>query len=307
MTVCQKKLLYIAGFARCGSTILGNVLGEINGFFNAGELMYIWDQALSKDGKCGCGLHVSRCEVWSSILDHAYPHKIDFGRLIRIRNRIWGAKFVLNNLRVPENKIISQPKIYNYLSALEHLYSSILADSSVNAISENIIIDTSKNPAYLYLLSMIRWIDLYVVHIVRDPRATAYSWIAKKKGFYDVSNTRSSLRWSARNLALDLQKKRFYPKFIQIRYEDFISDPKRILEDILKLVNERKSSLEFITPEGIIFHKNHCVFGNPDLFKRGAVKLKIDKRWNNMKAGDKFLTTLLTWPLMVRYGYPVFC
>lgn len=303
MAAYQKKLLYIAGFARCGSTILGNVLGEIEGFFNAGELMYIWDQVLSKDGTCGCGLHVTKCKVWSAILQHGFAQqdKIDFNELIQIRNRIWGAKFVFKNFRVSDQNLISKSKIETYLAALEQFYSSIFTD-----ISENVIIDTSKNPAYLYLLSMIKWIDLYVVHIIRDPRATAYSWIAKKKGFYKVSNTRSSLRWAARNFAVDLHKKRFYPKIIQIRYEDFISNPKEQLRNILKLVNEEDRSLEFIRQEGINFHKNHCVFGNPDLFKRGTVKLKLDKRWNKMRTKDKFLTTFLTWPFMIRYGYPIF-
>ncbi|HDO25996.1 MAG TPA: sulfotransferase, partial [Nitrospirae bacterium] len=66
------KVLYIAGMSRSGSTILGNILGEIDGFFNAGELIDIWDRGLASDGKCGCGMKISKCEVWRTVLDKAF-------------------------------------------------------------------------------------------------------------------------------------------------------------------------------------------------------------------------------------------
>ena len=105
---------------------------------------------------------------------------------------------------------------------------------------------------------------------------------------------------------MELQKRRFSGKYLQIRYEDFVKDPKMMLKKILRLVNEEKHSLEFIEEDGITFRKNHCVFGNPDLFKRGKVELKLDERWKNISAKDKLLSTFLSWPLLVRYGYPLF-
>jgi len=35
------RVLYIAGWGRSGSTILDNVLGQVDGFFSAGELMFL--------------------------------------------------------------------------------------------------------------------------------------------------------------------------------------------------------------------------------------------------------------------------
>ena len=58
MNAKKLTVVYIAGYSRCGSTILSNVLGEIPGWFNAGELMYIWNRMSSPDGICGCGAHV---------------------------------------------------------------------------------------------------------------------------------------------------------------------------------------------------------------------------------------------------------
>src|SRR5437773_2056276 len=43
-----------------------------------------------------------------------------------------------------------------------------------------VIVDSSKLPAYGHVVSHLPEVDLYVVHLVRDPRATAYSWLRKK-------------------------------------------------------------------------------------------------------------------------------
>ena len=46
METSKVKVLYVMGHGGSGSTILGNVLGELNGFFHAGELDTLW--ALTK-------------------------------------------------------------------------------------------------------------------------------------------------------------------------------------------------------------------------------------------------------------------
>jgi hypothetical protein len=56
------KVLYIAGPTRSGSTLLSKILGEVDGFFNAGEIIDIWDRGLASDGLCSCGKAMSQCE-----------------------------------------------------------------------------------------------------------------------------------------------------------------------------------------------------------------------------------------------------
>ena len=43
----RRRVLYILGWGRSGSTVLGNILGEVDGFFCAGELHYLWERRLS--------------------------------------------------------------------------------------------------------------------------------------------------------------------------------------------------------------------------------------------------------------------
>ena len=54
-----------------------NQLGQVDGFFSAGELMFLWRRGLIEGRLCGCGLPVRDCDVWTGVLDRAYPAGVD--------------------------------------------------------------------------------------------------------------------------------------------------------------------------------------------------------------------------------------
>jgi hypothetical protein len=55
------KVLYVTGFGRSGTTILDNILGQLDGVFAAGELHYIWDRSLEQNRLCACGEAFADC------------------------------------------------------------------------------------------------------------------------------------------------------------------------------------------------------------------------------------------------------
>src|ERR1700722_7728096 len=61
-------VVYLAGTGRSGSTVLANILGEVDGVFAAGELRYLWQRGLKEGRLCGCGLPVRESPVWSRVL-----------------------------------------------------------------------------------------------------------------------------------------------------------------------------------------------------------------------------------------------
>src|SRR5512135_2632453 len=80
------KVIYIAGAGRSGSTILANILGQVQGFFSAGELYHLWlsppDQRL-----CGCAKRLSDCEVWGGIFKELFGDEAAEGsQYLRWRN-----------------------------------------------------------------------------------------------------------------------------------------------------------------------------------------------------------------------------
>src|SRR5689334_9575683 len=67
----KPRVLYITGWMRSGSTLLGNVLNELPGVLHVGELHYLWRNGVLKEGtntQCGCGRDLTECDLWSSVL-----------------------------------------------------------------------------------------------------------------------------------------------------------------------------------------------------------------------------------------------
>jgi hypothetical protein len=167
--------LYLAGSRRSGSTIVDNVLGEIPGFFSGGELRFVWDRNMRDDRVCGCGEPFSRCALWQEVMRAAYgddvpPVEDVVGwreRAIRVRSApVAGLAGTRERLR-QENA--------RYLETLEKFYHG-----TTGVTGARVVVDSSKYPSYGYLLSLIDSLDVVMIHVVRDPRAVAYSWTRTK-------------------------------------------------------------------------------------------------------------------------------
>lgn len=293
------KVIYIAGATRSGSTILSGVLGEVDGAFNAGELIDIWDRGVQSNGKCSCGMPFNSCELWNDVIGRTFNGDLDIERLIQSRDRF------AHSVYVPVKALLNGKDFHSssdafFLKTLEKLYKGIHY-----ATQCDVIIDSSKNVGYGFLLNKIPTIDLYVVHLIRDSRATAYSWIQKKEGLHNIGPVQTSMVWNIRNIALSFLCRQLKPKYLRIHYEEFVRNPSKAVGRICRLGGLTPKDLPFLTPNSVQLGLSHSVYGNPDRFKKGVVKLKMDQRWRAMNVRDQILVTALTLPLLVKYGYPV--
>jgi len=301
------KILYIAGLGRSGSTILANTLGQVEGFFSGGELNFIWKHTLIENRLCGCGKPSQECPFWGPVFEEEFGGQSEALAREMMRLQYSGARTRHIPLMLTEGgrqKI--RARLGKFLDYTGRLYKVIQSASG-----SRVIVDTSKEPAYGYALGMVPGVDLRVLHLIRDPRAAAYSW-AKKKSQPDSSErefmhrktpTQSAVLWDAWNTAIEAL---WREKYLRLRYEDFISDPRGSFERILKLAGEEDANLPLIDDNQVKLGISHTVSGNPNRFDTGAVELKADRAWTQkMPPRDRKLVTALTLPLLPRYGYPV--
>jgi hypothetical protein len=162
---------------------------------------------------------------------------------------------------------------------------------------------------------MVPGVELYVLHLVRDPRAVAYSWLKKKvqpvtggvEGYmhrYDAS--RSSVMWEAWNLSAELLWRRSPGRYMMLRYEDFVRAPRETVGRIVGMLGEGDRRLPFVSEREAELGLSHTISGNPNRFDTGTIELRPDREWaSKMRSRDRALVTLLTLPLLARYGYPV--
>jgi len=69
--VARRRLLYIGGWGRSGSSVLANVLGSHARIASLGEVRYVWDRGVLEDKRCGCGEPFSACAFWQRVLETA--------------------------------------------------------------------------------------------------------------------------------------------------------------------------------------------------------------------------------------------
>jgi hypothetical protein len=187
-----------------------------------------------------------------------------------------------------------------------------LYEAIASVTRSRVIVDSSKEPAHGYAMGMVPGVDLRVVHLIRDPRAVAYSWLRKKpqpdseeiEHMVRFSPAKSSALWDAWNTSAEALWHRTPDRYLRLRYEDFVTDPRKSLERVLGLVGVT-AELPLAGEREVKLGVSHTVSGNPNRFETGAVELRPDREWmGRMELRHVALVTALTTPLLQRYGYP---
>lgn len=300
------RVLYIAGNGRSGTSLMTAILGQVDGFLGAGEVRYVWERGLAENRLCGCGLPFRDCPFWTRVLSDAGvpPEDTDFRRpvverLNRLRVRRLPA-MVMRHLILGNAVAPVAADVWN-----ERVYAALGRQPGVR-----VVVDSSKLPPYGAIVCGLRGLDVSVLHLMRDPRANAYSW--QRRRSLDGSDDRlmdqqstvlASLLWLIWNSMAAWMWGRS-PQYLRVRYEDFLRDPERTLQMICGLVGEQPQSLPLVDHDHVQLQPTHSVAGNPSRHRTGLVQLRADDEWERcMAVRERVLVDLLTAPGLLRWGY----
>jgi hypothetical protein len=302
------RILYIAGRGRSGSTLLGNTLNEIDGFFHIGELRYVWQIAFLENRRCGCGNQVQSCPFWSSImadtLDSLSSQDITAYEVASIDSSLPSHSELLFKILLGKKPDIST----TYINSLSILYDFIFSELST---SYNYVVDSSKFPIHAYILKDILGFDVSVIHLLRDPRATTYSWRkhVKRGDFADRESVdmprhgpfKEALKWEIWNRVIH----RLFSgteNYHVVRYEDFAKGPRVSVDRILNSVSSESENP--VQGQSINLSQNHALWGNPSRMKRGTTDIYLDEEWRrNIKQLDLLTVNTLAYLGLRRYGF----
>lgn len=303
------RVLYIGGTGRTGSTLLSSLLGQYPAFFSAGEVAFLWRFGLVEGGLCSCGTPIRECRVWLSIFDRAYGglEHVDGAEMVRIRRKFNSVHLPLMVTNRQRERLMHRASTFS--EATERLYNGIAA-----ATGSRVVVDSSKEPHYSYILRECRSLDVRFLHLVRDPRAVAYSWQRRKAetglggGAYMERRrpTKSAAYFDVSNVAAEVMWAREEHRYLRIRYEDFIARPGETLRTIAAFAGEAIDPSSVIHGDGAELAGTHSVWGNPNRFDRGRVTLGRDDAWRHaLSRVDQGVVTAATLPLLRHYRYPV--
>ena len=319
MSTAPTTILYIAGAGRSGTTLLGCILGQLKGFCFVGETMFRHTPLATQ--LCGCGALVLECDFWTTVRRDAGGGRRPLGEeefFSLARTARW-RHLPLTFVPGGERRLAT---LYGERwHGCERLYGAVAAASGAG-----VIVDSSKSVPYGRMLNLFPGFDLRVVHLVRDPRAVAYSWKRVKPArdrsagsMKQLDRGEATLFWILNNLGAELLCRHAPDRYLRLRYEDFVLRPRESVERILRLVGEPRCSRSseggdgvggslvppFIGDHTVDLHATHSVWGNPDRFRTGVVELAPDEEWMRaMPAADRRFVTAVAWPFLVRYGYP---
>lgn len=295
------RIVYLAGSGRSGSTVVAQWLEQRSRGVHVGELRYVWDRGVAANHLCECGRPFDSCPFWTDVMHRAYGSDVA-GAAERMRN----LSPVVDRIRRIPQAVTGigtgyRQALAEFGDVLVPLYRAVAEVGDTD-----LVIDSSKDPSYLYALGAIPALEVAPLHLVRDSRAVAYSWTRRRRRpeihwreeyMRTVTPRRSALLWLEYNTAVDLCTARSQ-RAARLRYEDFAADPDAAVTGLPARLGLDVTVADRTRPAG------HSLSGNPMRFGRGPLTVRIDDEWERaLPAADRRRVTAITAPLLRRYGY----
>lgn len=328
-------LVYVGGSARSGSTLFERMLAAMPGYFSVGELVFIWERGLRRNDQCGCGERFAACPFWCQVGKSAFGgwDQVDADEAIRLRttvdrhrniSKIGGPRQPPDGATWPDRPphrpgrtaVTEQPRgleqaIADYRMLTGDLYRAIGEVSGAQ-----VIIDSSKHVSYALLLRGLPGLDLRLAHLVRRSHGVAYSWSrqVRKPGVGDGTSYMSvhgaawvTGLWLTDNLLYEALRRRT-PRSAVVRYEDLAADPGAELARVITELGlpGDPGTLAALTEPGADPPVSHALSGNPMRQTQRSIVVQADERWRTaMPWWRRAAITSTTWPLLLRYRYPI--
>ena len=304
------QVLYIIGYGYSGSTFIDTVLGNQDDTISVGELSNMYQYVWKSNKLCGCGQKASECFFWQDV-------KRNWRRRIgkECLHGYFKRQQAYEKWRDPSNwywlNSMNKRQSSDFKSHIKQTHALYEAISEVSG--KSLIIDSSKIPTLAMYLSLVKGLDLSILHLVRDGRGVCWSCIKKAervaKGQVSAGKTwiaamRAIAGWSLANLESELIARRMPQGHMMLmRYEDFVFNPDKMLEKIGVFTKKNFESVIKKVQSGEILDKGHAIAGNR-LRKKVAIKLQPDFEWKEkMPRRYKILCHAMSAWLLSRYDY----
>lgn len=311
------NVLFIAGAGRGGSTLLGDALGMLPGAFHIGELRGVFDYTVTATMSCSCQNQYIACPFWGPIFEALY-------------GKLWQQNIQLLRMegRAPRSlclPILSLRKLLQRdfkLPLQENIREVIRLLELVQRRTEfQVLVDSSKSASFSWLLAQQPEVRMAVVHLVRDPRASLFSWIRRPIPIFDRETRRAVVRtrtllegvqyWVRATMAAYILKVLGMP-YMRIKYEEFVAQPAIVVERIALFarrhgipLNPDEDTLSYLRQRYIVMGERHLLGGNPGVKSRsGVVAIKEDTAWlHELSISQRLLWTLIFLPWILWLGY----
>jgi hypothetical protein len=249
--------------------VLQAALGQFHGVAALGEVKRLTQLAV-RGSRCGCGDDIKECEMWGPLVTDFIA--TDHSRL----RMLWNAVAVSAGGRLLKAE-------YRAAGSLGRTLQAIHAKNPAH-----VFIDSSKDPNQLLLYTALPNVNVFPVHVVRDPRGVVQS-AQRRTGIETSTMTRHWRRLNSAALALRWAMPRLPWK--SVLYEDFCANPEAVCSDILLAVGCEAKRRE-------VSVSHHTIGGSPGFTFAGMHTIQAEEHWRVTMPADMQASILrhAGWP-----------
>lgn len=311
------RVVFIMGIGRSGSTVLDLLLGQHPEVQSTGELCNVVRSGWIGREYCACGQRANTCTFWSRVrhrwrmrTGNVTPNAYE-AVLQSVEGHLKNIVPLLLHRNPQRLPAALRDSLAQYATWTAALYQAI-----VEVSNRPVVVDSSKKPsraAALLHLDRRGWIDLRLVHLVRDVRG--FAWSAKKSfrkneaaGIpHDVqgrSVTKSALAWCYVNTYADgVRRRHETERSTLLRYEDFVSVPHAAVARLATLIGVPAGPWKAILEGDQPLESGHVIAGNR-VRMQTDIRLRPDTQWHEgLSPNEKRLCMMLaSWKALL-YGY----
>jgi len=268
--VARQSLIYIGGYGRSGSTLLGRLLADNPAVLDLGEVARAGEFLPNPRWNCSCGRKWHDCAVWSRI-----PPAL-----------LGNGERDLDAHRARIEKLAADFPQY-----------SVIVDGSKTAHRQ------VRTPGYLARRSTL---PMTFIHLVRDPRAVAWSRFRDRVRRKQSSPfwlraaiaAKVAVAWSVANLIAETFALRHRSTSLRVRYDRMLTEG--VPEPLNRLIPPGPLTGRVLAADR---GNTHSVSGNIRVRRSGEITIKPDEDWRDSLNGFLSATiVVLALPLMLRYG-----
>jgi hypothetical protein len=301
-------LVYLAGTGHSGSTLVSFVLNNDPRIFSIGEMhapFYPREDPTRR--ACSCGRMMVDCPFFAEmrerlkgtdfdLLPAEWRLEYDHVSSNRFVDRLMVGSLRSNLLENVRDAV--WPLLPGYRRALDRLnrHNALFVRTALAISGKSIFFDATKDPTRIRFLRKLEEVRLKVIHIVRDPRAYAWSRIRDAK----LTAAQATDAWLRTNRNVERHLRSLPGDWMRMRYEDFCSDNDGELAKIGEFLG-----IGPLTPTDDFRSAEHHIMGNKMRLPRFARStIRLDEQWREkLPAAEATEVERLAAPLAGAYGY----
>ncbi len=282
----RKKVLYLLGSGRSGTTLIATILNSHPEIITLGEIHQFYKH-IYYNLNCSCGSDLENCEFWGSVFKNmnlSDSEKLLFYKTVDNEEKHKFIPLLIAGKKASSNYLLSQNRFFE---SLEHN-------------SDIWLLDSSKYIGRYLLLNQNSSLKIKGVYVVRDVRGVIFSFSKQVQTPKNAINT--ILYYILTNIFGQLICW-IKSDVIKIRYEDFVENTPNEITRLLEHINLKEAVVENMTDKS--YDMPHIIGGNR-IKSNKSIKIKRDYEWkNNISRTKQIIYYIACFPIMLLNKYKI--